>query len=205
VRSFLKGNAVAIVALVFAMTGTGIAASRYIITRASQIKPSARSELLSQAEAAAVAKKGAHAVVARARFSGEALSVSSMEGASVPLSGAAWTQSFEEVDQLVSGGATVTAPGKAECPHGGGFPAQGQLQVYLDGHSVAGAGFGTGEGPRTFTTSLSFQGFNGNMDQIYEPGTATKHTLEARMSDSCEGGTEHFVLRNLSMDVLGFR
>lgn len=37
---FVRRNAIAIVALVFAMAGTSLAASRYIITSTSQIKPS---------------------------------------------------------------------------------------------------------------------------------------------------------------------
>jgi len=37
---FLKSNAIALLALVFAMTGTGIAASHYVITSTKQIKPS---------------------------------------------------------------------------------------------------------------------------------------------------------------------
>jgi hypothetical protein len=48
---FLRRNAIALTALVFAMTGTGIAASRYIITSTSQIKPSVIHELRSDPEA----------------------------------------------------------------------------------------------------------------------------------------------------------
>lgn len=43
--SFVKHNAIAIVALVFAMTGTGIAATSYVITNSSQIKPSVLRQL----------------------------------------------------------------------------------------------------------------------------------------------------------------
>ncbi len=42
---FIRRNAIALTALVFAMTGTGIAASRYIITSTSQIKPSVLRQL----------------------------------------------------------------------------------------------------------------------------------------------------------------
>jgi hypothetical protein len=42
---FIGRNAIALVALVFAMTGTGIAASHYIITSTSQIKPSVLKKL----------------------------------------------------------------------------------------------------------------------------------------------------------------
>jgi len=37
---FIRRNAIALTALVFAMTGTGVAASHYVITSTSQIKPS---------------------------------------------------------------------------------------------------------------------------------------------------------------------
>jgi len=37
---YLRRNAIALTALVFAMSGTGLAASRYLITSTSQIKPS---------------------------------------------------------------------------------------------------------------------------------------------------------------------
>ena len=37
---FIRNNAIAVVALVFAFTGTGLAASHYIITSTKQIKPS---------------------------------------------------------------------------------------------------------------------------------------------------------------------
>jgi hypothetical protein len=42
---FIRQNAIALVALVFAMTGTGIAASHYLITSPSQIKPSVLAKL----------------------------------------------------------------------------------------------------------------------------------------------------------------
>jgi hypothetical protein len=201
---FLRRNAIALTALLLATTGTGIAASRYIITSSSQIKPSVRGELLDQATAAAVAKKGSHAVVARARFSGEAPSVTMPGEGTVPLSGANWTQAGDEVDQILAGGVRLTAPGSGECPHAVGS-AQGFISILLDGRGIAGTGIQTTEASRTVTVSLSFQGFNGNLNSLYEPGSATNHTLEARASDTCEGGTAHFVIRSISLDVLGFR
>jgi hypothetical protein len=42
---FIKSNAVALIALVFAMTGTGIAATHYVITSTSQIRPSVLRQL----------------------------------------------------------------------------------------------------------------------------------------------------------------
>ncbi len=45
VAPFLRHNAIALTALLFAMTGTGLAASHYIITSTSQIKPSVLRQL----------------------------------------------------------------------------------------------------------------------------------------------------------------
>ena len=42
---FVKSNAIALIALVFAMTGTGLAASHYVITSTKQIKPSVLKKL----------------------------------------------------------------------------------------------------------------------------------------------------------------
>ena len=99
---FIKRNAIALVALVFAMTGTGIAASRYIITSSSQIKPSVLRELHTGAAHAAevkLAKKGAKAVVARPHLAAP-LTVegrnSGSEQIPLPLAGASFTQKAEE-------------------------------------------------------------------------------------------------------------
>ncbi len=44
---FIRRNAIALLALFFALTGTGIAASRYVITSTSQIKPSVLAKIRS--------------------------------------------------------------------------------------------------------------------------------------------------------------
>ena len=57
---FIRRNAIALTALVFAMTGTGIAASRYVITSTSQIKPSVVEQLRAPTAVAAVSKAGVY-------------------------------------------------------------------------------------------------------------------------------------------------
>ena len=47
---FIRRNAIALLALFFALTGTGIAASRYVITSTSQIKPSVLAKIRSYPE-----------------------------------------------------------------------------------------------------------------------------------------------------------
>jgi hypothetical protein len=201
-----SGTVIAILALVVALGGTAIAADRYIITSTSQIKPSVLRELRADASAAKVAAKGANAVVARARFSGAIASESKPSEAIVPLSGATWTQSAEEVDHLVAGGITMTVPTNTECTHGKGEAASGYAGIYLGGQLIAGAGAETTERePRTETIQPSFTISLRPPDWLYEPGTTTKHTLEARATDSCEGGTRHFTVDSVSFDVVGVR
>lgn len=53
---FVRSNAIALVALVFAMTGTGIAATHYVITSTSQIKPSVLKQLREGDQSAGAAK-----------------------------------------------------------------------------------------------------------------------------------------------------
>ena len=98
---YIRRNAIAIIALVFATTGTGIAASRYVITSSSQIKPSVLRELSANAHAAEVklAASGAHAVRTRVRTVG---SVTEQEGTVAdPVTGATWKQGAEELNLLI--------------------------------------------------------------------------------------------------------
>jgi hypothetical protein len=62
---FIRRNAIALTALVTAMSGTGIAATHYLITSTSQIKPSVVQELrreIAHSAAVTLAASGAHAV-----------------------------------------------------------------------------------------------------------------------------------------------
>lgn len=144
---------VAIVALVFAMAGTGIAASRYLITSSSQIKPSVIQDIREGPVASAAAKenkpaaKGARALRAAAQLAGQPvptgrkvrgrarkrLALPAAETSTeptwkeVPLAGATWTQYPGEFNEMF-GEITVERPTEAECPN-----SRADVQVTIDG------------------------------------------------------------------------
>lgn len=197
----VRGNLIACLALFFAFTGTGLAASHYVITSTQQIKPSVLRQLQSQpaALAAAVAKKGVHAVVARARSTGPVNSVAEPGTVNDPLSGATWTQGAEELDMLL-GQATVTIP--AECA--------GQIDLVAE---VNGQGIDylllQPSASKEPTTETTFFLNNKQYGQwLFEPGKATTNNLTLTISGDCreqEGKTAvHVTVDSVSFDVLGF-
>lgn len=198
-----KRNAIAIVALVFAMTGTGMAASRYVITSKSQIKPSVRRELRDEAARAAATKlaaSGAHAVRARVRTTGP-LTTSNSE-VSDPVTGGTWTQTPEEVNfgfaQLV-----LYAPSSEQCSDGPGtgFPGTLVVKILVDGKT-----FGSEVASANSEIQTIEQPLNGN---LFEPGKSTPHTMSLQVSDSCglNGGRakEHFRVESVAIDVVGVK
>jgi hypothetical protein len=68
---FIRRKAIALTVLVFVMTGTGVAASGYLTTSTSRIKPSALRERRAPVEVAAAkpTASGVHAIVAKSRSS----------------------------------------------------------------------------------------------------------------------------------------
>ena len=191
---YLRRNAIAIVALVFAMTGTGIAATHYIITSSSQISPSVLQQLSARAHAAEAkpAKKGARGIVARARGTGPVDSKAE-ETVQIPLTGSTWTQFPEELNE-VRGQLTVTEPTSAACIDG----TAAAVRVSIDGNEVAGVSLGAGEGG-THTLPLN----TGPDSQMFEPAKATTRTLTATIESNCH--VAHFTLDSLSVDVIGLR
>ncbi|HEY4896301.1 MAG TPA: hypothetical protein VII01_09440 [Solirubrobacteraceae bacterium] len=144
VSNHLRHNIVAWVALFFALTGTGIAASRYLITSTSQIKPSVLRQIAGQepAAATAAAPKGAKAVIDRIRLVAPVMTVSEpaegpFERPLVPLTGGTWTQATDQVNAIV-GQITVTSPPSGQCTTEGGSFAT--IEVRLDGIDSAQAG-----------------------------------------------------------------
>jgi hypothetical protein len=195
---------VASIALLAALCGTAVASSRYLITSASQIKPSVLAELTHVR--ASSTPKAAKAIVARIRSS--ALFTTATENAAVSLSSATWTQQAAEVQQLV-GQMTVSPPSPYTCPE----PLS--LVVKLDGAPVLNAQNELWSEPKTYpllwNRKQPYIGPTGELSNgfesflLYEPGVATSHTLTVEASDHCppEGG--HFTINYVSIDVLGAR
>jgi hypothetical protein len=213
-------TAIAIVALIFAMAGTGIAASRYIITSASQIKPSVVRELRSEIAHAAevkLAASGAHAVVARVRSTGPVTAPPEGHPASAALKGAAWKQGPEELDEMI-GFVEVSVPAESECKEAGEAPGQGFVSVGTDG-AQSGPVFHASKAavnevvPLTTWSEQLVPGANNLNVQLtpwlYERGKASEHTLTATISDTCgvKGGigNAHFTLKAVSVDVMGVK
>jgi hypothetical protein len=179
---FVKQNAIAIVALVLAMTGTGIAASRYIITSTSQIKPSVLRRL------------SPSSVIDRIR---SVAPVTAGKEQSDPLTGSTWTQGADEID-LLYGRYMVSMPSLAQCAV---EPGPERAHVVLRFRLSSGAGseisHELGAEPSTALGVLSRQ----SPISLYEPGTATVRKATVTASDDCTG--VHGTIDSVSVDVVG--
>jgi hypothetical protein len=197
-------------ALVIALGGTAFAASRYIITSTSQIKPSVLRELRSSAATAAV-PKGPKAVIDRVGLVAPVTTITEpadgpFERPAVALTSATWTQAAHQVNVIV-GQVTVSNPPEGQC-NGGAF-----IEVELDG-TIASIGtvYARQREPYEATTTYQFQwsppyppgGEESNATWLIDQERAISHTLSARASDFCRDGS-HFRIDSLQIDVLGFR
>ncbi len=216
---------IALAALIVALGGTAVAASRYIITSTSQIKPSVLREIREgrpRAKAAALAKEGVHAVRARARLAAPIVSQTSV--APVPpvsLTGGTWAQGSEEVNRLI-GIVVVTPPRRTECGPGGGNMAF--VNLYVDNEVVGVAEEGTDPvtgSPEPQVVRVHWlTGANLNGQEIvnselfsdgliFATGAKATHMLSVESRDRCgEGGTAsggHFTIDSVTVDVLGFK
>jgi hypothetical protein len=205
---------IAIAALVVALGGTAIAASHYIITSTSQIKPSVLRELRGgggSALAAATAK-AARAVIARVRSPGPVETVTEPSKTGEPLVGPTWKESTQE-DQLLLGDVTVTHPPASNCTVniGAGKIATGSahLHALLDGQTVSDV-YAPAEGPNPATIRIGFFSQIPDGAWLVAPSAPMNHSLIADVSDDCgvgpgASGGGHFTINSVSVDVVGVR
>ena len=187
---------IACLALFVALTGTAIAASGYIITSVSQIKPSVRRELgVADALASKAEPKGAKAIIARIHSTRPVPIPPAPEETEIPLAGATWTQHAQELNQMI-GEATYT--GRTECKN------IATLVIRLDGVVLPSAQLGhrtlvSSEG-ETETRWLSFNGDFGATEYLYQPTQDTSHSLAVSV-----GGPTCGTIDSFSLDVIGVR
>jgi len=211
-RHLSYANVAATMALVFAMGGSAVAASHYLITSTKQIKPSVLKSLKGNAgprgaagpagpagpagsagAAGAAGKDGAPGtgagVVARIRSTAAVVS-SSTKLESISLSGANWTQGANEADQLV-GRVNANTPSVGEC--GSSEPITVELKI--DGVFAANAFLGE-EGKKVVEPIFPTSG-------LVDTGSATAHTMTATVTaDPCTGKA-HATVESVSVDVIG--
>jgi hypothetical protein len=212
---------VAIAALFVGLGGTAIAASHYLITSTSQIKPSVRKALA----------RDARAIVTAAHILGPVESQTAAEPAptsaattvaavAVPVSGGVWRQRPGEAN-LIGGTASVTVPPiSLGCTQGTEGQA-GRLHMILSldgkglfrGVAAASPAGVTTETVKLLYSSLSLQRLReegpASLDLLPAEPAAAIHRLTLAASDTCgwSGGVaaSHFTINLVSIDVIGVR
>jgi hypothetical protein len=214
---------IAVLALLVAFGGSAVAASHYIITSTTQIKPNvlrylrghtgARGQTGPSGETGEAGKEGSPGteggqgpsgtsetnVAARAR---SVAAVTSTTGTPTPdpLKSGVWTQGAEELDQLAIQ-IEVTSPSEASCTQnaeGNSIPPVGRATIEVDGKAQTEIDLPVSESETTDTVQGS--------SWLFEPAKSTSHTLTAAVSDRCGvgGGNSggHFKIDSISIDVL---
>ena len=232
-RHLSYANTVATMALVFAMSGGALAASHYLITKTSQIKPSVLKKLKGNIGHAGptgttgatgpggpqgpAGKEGPQGVsgttvvdrirsIAPIETATGSQSKDEITALNDPLSGGSFTQGADEVDQIV-GQVTFTAPAMVHCTTStsSGLVTIG---VSVDGTTVADVEEYGNEPEKPVTKPVEF--YDGNdlpSWTLFEPGTATPRSVTVSVGDECgwEGGKAgaHFKIDTVELDVLG--
>jgi hypothetical protein len=139
--------------------------------------------------AGAAGQDGNASIILRARGTG---SVTAPHGAStsVPLSGATWTQGANDLN-LVTGSMTIEVP--ASCT--GSFGNAVILSV--DGVPNTFVSAPTTPANTSITVPVV-------ISDVTEPGTATQHTITAKLANSCTKSGEDYTVTNAKIDVLAF-
>lgn len=190
---------IAVIALVVALGGTAVAASRYVITNTSQIKPSVLRTLASSSSL----------VVARARNAGPVTTAAYPALAWIPLNGSSWTQGAEEVDQ-VGGQINYTTPA--------GCSLRPVVDMWIDGRLTSAEVSAMTEPGESATAPTQNRWIVWKLDTsritpalsleepIFEPGRTTIHKLTMEAADRCAsvyGSAAHITINSVSVDVIG--
>jgi hypothetical protein len=143
-----------------------------------------------------------NAIVARARSTAAVQSVflppfESEGSPAIPLTGATWTQSANEVNQFV-GEVEFVAPASCTLPAAPQVNSFYVVNLKVDGAVIGEAArFGGGGGIHTVP-------FSGGPLSLFEPSSATQRTLTADVHDHCAGDNRATV-NSVKVDVLAFR
>lgn len=208
----IRHNLVAWVALFFALAGSGFAASRYILTSTSQIKPSVLRELRGDRAAAAAVPKGPKAIIDRVGLVEPVVTTTQpvegpFEPPPIPLASATWTQAAHQADMLF-GNVTISNPPKGSCREEEGA-AIAFVVVILDGHEIGSISARSdspykSQSTYQFEWSLPESRRESNTAWLVDPSVAVSHAIKLESGDLCRDGS-HFTITSLQIDVLGFR
>jgi hypothetical protein len=132
---------------------------------------------------------GSASVAVRARATGQ---VTAPHGATtdIPLSGGSWTQAAND-PALVTGSVTVHVP--QSCSAAFSNP----VLVYVDGVPNTFAVAPTTPGNSTVTVPVI-------VSEMMEPGVDTKHTITAKLQNSCTKAGEDYAVTDAKIDVVNF-